>query len=150
MRAIRAAAFVLLLSLIAFATTVSAEHPPPPPVYRVIVNPKNPLTTIERTFLQDAFLKKTTRWPSDSVIRPVDLLPASEVRAKFSQQVLGRSIGAVRAYWQQRIFSGTDIPPPEVDSDDKVIGFVLRNEGAVGYVSANASLNGAKLVNVIK
>ncbi len=150
MRAIRAAALVLLLSLVAFATTVSAEQPPAPPTFRVIVNPANPLTAIERTFLQDAFLKKTTRWPSDTVIHPVDLLPTSEVRARFSQQVLGRSIGAVRAYWQQRIFSGSDIPPPEVDSDEKAVSFVLRNEGAIGYVSGTANLNGAKAVTVVK
>jgi hypothetical protein len=72
------------------------------------------------------------------------------VRARFSQQVLGRSVGAVQAYWQQRIFSGSDIPPPEVDSDQKVVDFVLRNEGAVGYVSGSANLNGAKPVDVAR
>jgi ABC-type phosphate transport system substrate-binding protein len=148
MKAIRAAAFVLLLALVAFAAKVSADEPPLP--YRVIVNPKNPLSTLTRTFLQDALLKKTTRWASDVVIHPVDLSPTSVVRARFSQQVLGRSTAAVRAYWQQRIFSGRDVPPLEVDSDEKVIAFVLNNEGAIGYVSGTANLTGAKVVTVVK
>jgi ABC-type phosphate transport system substrate-binding protein len=150
MRATLTSALVLLLSLIAFASTVFAEPPPPAPPYRVIVNPKNPAQSIGRTFLQDAFLKKTRRWPNEGVIQPVDLAPTSSARSSFTHEVLGRSVEAVRAYWQQRIFSGRDVPPPELASDERVIAYVLSHEEAIGYVSGLTPLAGAKVVSVTR
>jgi hypothetical protein len=54
----------------------------------------------------------------------------------------------VRSYWQQRIFSGRDVPPPELDSDDAVIGFVSKYAGAVGYVSGAAKLVGVRELGI--
>jgi ABC-type phosphate transport system substrate-binding protein len=152
MRTQAVAVVAILLALFAPGGSVSAEPtrqpPPAAPAFRVIVNSKNTLSSVERTFLQDAFLKKSTRWPNDTVIRPVDLVSSSSVRSKFSSDVIGRSVAAVKAYWQQRIFAGRDVPPIEVENDARVVEFVKRYEGAVGYVSAAASLDGAKEIAV--
>ena len=116
--------------------------------FRVVVNPANPTASVERRFLVDAFLKKTTRWPHDEQIRPCDLDPESATRRRFSDDVLKRSVAAVKSYWQQMVFSGQNVPPPEFDSDEQVIQFVLRNPGAVGYVSASANIEGAKVLSL--
>jgi ABC-type phosphate transport system substrate-binding protein len=116
--------------------------------YVVIVNPNNPLTTLDRKFLEEAFLKKATRWPSDTVIRPVDLVSSSPVRRQFTEDVLKRPVEAVKGYWQQRIFSGRDVPPPELDTDGEVVKYVLQYEAAIGYVSGGADLGGAKVIAV--
>jgi ABC-type phosphate transport system substrate-binding protein len=110
--------------------------------FLLIVNPANSLREAPREQVADAFLKKLTRWPDGERIRPVDLRTDNGVRWRFSERVLMRSVGAVRSYWQQRIFSGRDVPPPEVDSDASVIAFVAKVPGAVGYVSAGAKLAG--------
>jgi ABC-type phosphate transport system substrate-binding protein len=150
MRALTIMALALLVALTALAPAVAqqAGAPPPLPPYRVIVNPRNPVVTVERSFLKDAFLKTNRRWPDGKTIYPADLNPRSDVRSKFSKEMIGRSSSAVRAYWQQRIFSGRDIPPPEFDSDEKVIAYVLKYEGAVGYVSGAAPLGGSKALRV--
>ena len=147
MRPLPAIASALFLTLSATGATVLAQAPPAA-TYVVIVNPSNQATTVERAFLEDAFLKKTTRWASDEVIRPADLAPGSAVRRKFSEDVLKRSVEAVKGYWQQRIFSGRDVPPPEFEKDDEAIKYVLKYEGAVSYVSTTANLNGTKVVTV--
>jgi len=54
----------------------------------------------------------------------------------------------VRSYWQQRIFSGRGVPPPEVDSDADVVRFVLKYRGSVGYVSGRAEIGKAKVLTV--
>jgi hypothetical protein len=54
----------------------------------------------------------------------------------------------VKNYWQQRIFSGRDLPPPELDSDEAVVSYVLSHRGALGYVSGAAKLDKAKPVAV--
>jgi ABC-type phosphate transport system substrate-binding protein len=140
----------LTLALAAAAACASwfAEAGPPVPVYQVIVHPNNPATDVDRRFLEDAFLKKIATWPTNDVMRPVDLAPSSPVRRKFTEDVLKRSVEAVKGYWQQRIFSGRDVPPPELETDDDVVRYVLKYDGAVGYVSGGATLNGSKVLSV--
>jgi ABC-type phosphate transport system substrate-binding protein len=147
MRVLPILALTFALTAGALSANVSAE-PRVLPVYRVIVNPSNPSVALDRSFLEDAFLKKISHWPSDQVIRPVDLESGSRTRRAFSDYVLRRTVDAVKGYWQQRIFSGRDVPPPELDTDDDVVKYVLRYEGAVGYVSGAGDLNGAKVVTI--
>lgn len=119
-----------------------------PPGFLVITHPSNPALSVERTFLADAFLKKSTRWPDDELIYPVDQSPDSGARQRFSEQVLRRSVFAVRSYWQQRIFAGRGLPPPELESDDAVLRYVRSRPGAVGYVSDRAEIGGVKVLSV--
>jgi len=138
--------FVVALCVLGlFLPTAAAESPPP---FVVVVHPKNPATSVNRKFLGDAFLKKATRWPNDDVIRPVDQAPDSAVRRRFTEDVLKRSVAAVRSYWQQIIFSGRDLPPPELASDEDVVRFVAKHEGGIGYVGADAVLSGVKAIRV--
>lgn len=118
------------------------------PAIRLIVHPDNPVTRLDRKFVINAFLKKRTRWGDDVAIRPVDLEPDSPVRRRFSKEVLGRSIEAVRRYWNQQVFSGRGVPPPELDSEREVVEYVTRHRGAIGYVSEGVDLQGAKVVEI--
>lgn len=149
MRAIVVARFVFLalfaLLVLVTPTHVSAE---PTPAFVVIVNPQNPYRTLDRTFVSDVFLKKTTRWPNGDVIKPVDLGPDSRTRARFSEDVLRRSVAAVKSYWNQMIFSGRDVPPPELRTNDDVVKYVLTHGGAVGYVSGDARIGDARIVTI--
>jgi ABC-type phosphate transport system substrate-binding protein len=103
---------------------------------------------LDRAFVADAFLKKRTRWSSGEVIHPVDQRRDAAVRHHFSRGVLKRSVDAVRSYWQQRIFSGRDVPPPEVDSDAQVIRYLKANPGSIGYVSAAPDTPGVQVVTL--
>jgi len=116
--------------------------------FRVIVNPANAVTSLDRKFLTEAFLKKVTRWGNGDAIHAVDLRPDSDTRQDFTDEVLRRSVGAVKSYWQQLVFSGRDVPPPEVDNDEQVIKYVLRFSGGLGYVSGSASLERVKAIVV--
>lgn len=116
--------------------------------YRVVVNAANPQASVDRRFLADAFLKKVTRWGAGEAIRPVDQRPESVSRQRFSDDVLGRSVAAVKSYWAQLVFSGRDLPPPELDGDDEVVRYVAKHAGAVGYVSASASVETVKVIVV--
>ncbi|MDP9034910.1 MAG: hypothetical protein M3O50_08885 [Myxococcota bacterium] len=146
MRASPLSALVLAFALAALSVTWFARATEATRSYKIIVHPSNSTTEVDRRFLEDAFLRKITRWPNDIVIYPVDLTPNSPVRRKFSEEILHRSVEAVKVYWQQRIFSGRDVPPPELDTDDDVVAYVLKHDGAVGYISENTDPDGAKVV----
>lgn len=116
--------------------------------FRLVAHPDNPAASVGRQFIADAFLKKATRWSDGVAIEAVDHRSNAPVRQRFSEQVLRRTVAAVRNYWQQRIFTGRGVPPPELDSDEAVVRYVRSHRGAVGYVSEAAETSAVKLVTI--
>jgi ABC-type phosphate transport system substrate-binding protein len=137
---------LLLLAALVASHALAAEARTPE--FRLIVNKENEVGSLSRSFVTNAFLKKVTSWKDGERMRPVDQRPDAAVRQAFSEHVLRRSVAAVRSYWQQRIFSGRDVPPPELDSDEKVVSYVESHVGAIGYVSGEAKLGEAREVSV--
>lgn len=118
--------------------------------FAVIVNGKNGTRAIDKKTLADVFLKKRTQWADETTILPIDQGRGAAVRKQFSEQVIGRSVSAVRTYWSRLVFSGRAVPPPEAASDDDVVRFVGKHAGAIGYVSASTNLkdSGVKIIEV--
>ena len=119
--------------------------------YAVVVHASNPSTALKRTQVSEIFLKKVRVWKETRApILPVDQSERSMVRASFSKDVHGRSVAAIRNYWQQMIFSGRGVPPPEAASDKQVVDFVRANPGAIGYVSSEAVPRDLKVLEVLE
>jgi ABC-type phosphate transport system substrate-binding protein len=114
----------------------------------VIVNPENPVTEVSRDFLRDAFLKKASSWSGGEALRPVDLSRRFGARETFCRDVLKKTLPQLKRYWNQQVFSGKGVPPPELDSEKAVIAYVLANKGAIGYLPAGADPGGARVVKV--
>ena len=115
------------------------------PAYVVIVHPDNPAKSISKKRVSRILLKEISKWDGDLSAQPIDLDSKSPVRDEFSRDVHGRSVSSIKNYWQRQIFSGDGVPPPEVPDDEAVIAFVSTHPGAIGYVSANARLDSAKV-----
>jgi ABC-type phosphate transport system substrate-binding protein len=115
---------------------------------KVIVNENNDVTSISSEQLSRLFLKKTTKWDNGIKVSPVDLAANSDVRETFTNSIHGKSISAINAYWQKKIFTGKGVPPVELQNEKEIIDFVRSNPGAVGYVSAGTSTSGVKTVTV--
>ena len=150
-RAGTALAFVAGLSVLlgARATQASGRRELAPNEFVVIVNESNPITEIDRDDLSKIFLKRSTNWPSGKTIIPMDLPIDDTSRGAFSHAVLHKSINAVRAYWQQQIFSGREVPPAEKSSEAEVLSAVKSEADAIGYTSPAATLpSGVKRVTV--
>ena len=108
--------------------------------FSVIVHADNRATTISRDELSKVFLKRNAKWPDGQHVEPVDLKPDAAARIAFTDAVHRKAVRAIRAFWQQQIFSGRDVPPPEKNTETEVLEFVKQNPGAVGYVSADVRL----------
>jgi ABC-type phosphate transport system substrate-binding protein len=119
--------------------------------YAVIVNEANSVSTLSAEEVSKIFFKKTHRWTSGLDVVPVDLPESAPAREAFSAAVHGKSVGAVRAFWQQQIFSGRAVPPVEKPSDEQVVAFVRATPGAIGYVSAGAPISaGVRRVQIVR
>lgn len=116
--------------------------------YKLVVNTANLATTLPRKQVSAMFLKKVTAWDHGGKVSPVDLGADSPVRETFTKDVHGKTVAAVKGYWQQLIFSGRGVPPPEKSSDAEVIAFVKASPGAVGYVSLQQATADVKVVRV--
>lgn len=114
----------------------------------VIVHPDNPIASIPRDTLRDAFLKKTSEWSSGESIRPIELARRFPARDRFNRDVLRKSTTQLKSYWSQQIYSGKAVPPPEAATTRTVIEHVLSSKGAIGYLPAGAEPGGAKVVRV--
>ena len=62
--------------------------------------------------------------------------------------MLRKTPAQLKSYWNQQIFSGKGVPPPEADSTADVIAYVLANPGAVGYLPVDVDPGRAKVVEV--
>ncbi|MEW6732076.1 MAG: hypothetical protein AB1489_12180 [Acidobacteriota bacterium] len=123
-----------LITLLGFISLIQAQQDS---AFKVIVHNDNPISSISKAKLSNMFLKKETKWENGRKAIPVDQKDTAVVRVAFSKAIHNKAISAVKSYWQQKIFSGRDVPPPELDSDSAVISYVQANADAIGYVSGN-------------
>jgi len=138
--------YLLLLTVLLAGATNGAK--PGFQGFLVVVNEANPVSSLSRQEISDLFLKKSSEWSGLGRVLPIDQPEGSAVRESFNREIHRKSNTAVRAYWQQRVFSGRDVPPPEKDGDQEVLAYVRKNAGAIGYLSPKASTEGVKVLEV--
>jgi len=126
---------LLLSALLAgVASSVRADG------FVVVAHPGVEGSTISRETLAAIYLKKVVQWGDHTSIRPVDQSGKSLVRHAFSAQVLGRSLSEIQRFWWDRLAVDRVSPPTIKSTDEEVLAFVARTQGAIGYVSAAADV----------
>lgn len=114
--------------------------------WKVIVHPSNPVTSISKPRLARFLLKSATAWDNGNKVMPVDQKVTSATRDAVSRAVHGKSARVIKNWWNQQIFAGKGVPPPELASDTKVVAYVLGNPGAIGYVDSATVTGDAKVI----
>jgi ABC-type phosphate transport system substrate-binding protein len=107
--------------------------------YQFVVNAANPATYLAREDVVKSYLGERRRWQNGDPVVPLDLSATSPLRAAFSQEVLGRSVDAVRIHWMRLIASGRARPPVTAAEED-VLETIAKDRRAIGYVSSEAVL----------
>ncbi len=115
----------------------------------VVVNAANRVTSLRRDQVAQIFLRQLATWEGGGEILPVDQIERSPARAVFARDIQGQTVKSLKTYWQQRIFSGDESPPPERVTDSDVLTYVRSNSGAIGYVLEGTDLGAGVKVLVI-
>ena len=144
MRAARYIPLLLALVLISAGRASTA----PDGDFKVIANPQVTGDSIDRDFLRDAYLKKSTEWGNGDTIHPIDLASKFREHDRFTEQVIRKTPAQLRTYWNQQIFSGKGVPPPEADAVEDVIDYVVSTKGAIGYVPVDVDAGKAKILRL--
>ncbi len=116
--------------------------------FQVIVHPDNRVDALSRDFVRDLYLKKVVEWSGGQTARPIDLSSRFPPRDRFTHDVIRKTPAQLKSYWNQQVFSGKGVPPPEADAPADVVAYVLANPGAIGYLPANVDPGRAKVVRV--
>jgi ABC-type phosphate transport system substrate-binding protein len=133
---------------VGFAVALAAGSVAATDDYKVVVNPSNPVIAVDRAFLREIYLRKATDWTGDGPIRPIELANRFSVRERFAHEVLKKTPAQLKIYWNQQIFSGKGVPPPEADSTAAAVAYVIANPGAIAYLPVDADPGKAKVIKV--
>jgi hypothetical protein len=106
----------------------------------VVVNVENPVDSITVDQLSRMFLKKIRQWEGGRAIHLVEQRATAPVRKSFTERVHRRPASALAAYWQQQIFSGRAVPPPERSTDREIVDYVRATTDGIGYVTPGTAL----------
>lgn len=112
----------------------------------VIVNPKNPASSLTTEQVAALYLGNATTFPGGGPVAMADQPEAAGIRGTFYQKAIGRSVAQVRATWARITFTGKGTPPKELKSDADVRAFVASDPKAIGYVDASAVDSSVKAV----
>lgn len=112
---------------------------------KVIANPSVSASSISADDLRDVFLENKDS-VAGSHVDPV--LEKGGAAHEAFLKVLGKSDAALQTYYRSLVFSGKGSMPKTLASDAEVAAFVAKTKGAIGYVSADASAPGTRVLEV--
>lgn len=121
--------FFLLALILGF------QAPSPDDGFLVIVSQSTPIDTVNALELRRVFLKQTDQLQGVRV-RPMVLEPGHPLHAAFTRSIIGLKIDADR-YRLEKTIQGGGRPPLEVCDEARVLVYVERNPGAIGYERAS-------------
>jgi hypothetical protein len=114
---------------------------------RVIANPSVKVSAISRADLKNVYLETRTLLADGSHVEPV-LLKSGALYLAFVRQYVGKSGTALEIYYRSLVFTGKAMMPKALGSEEQVVEYIAKTEGAVGYVSAGVALTGVKVLDV--
>ncbi len=116
---------------------------------QVIVNVDSGLITLNRQQVMGLFLGRSRSFPSGADAKPYDYEIGSELRKMFFEQLTGKSIADIDAYWARLRYSGRTSPPRIINDLNKTIEVVRHDKNAIAYIRQKNPLELAKLGIVV-
>lgn len=111
----------------------------------VIVNSKNPTTSLNATQVERLFLGKSSSFPDGAAALPIDQ-PKGAERDQFYLKATGKTASQLKAYWSKVVFTGAGQPPQEIESAQDVVDLVAKNPNVLGYIEKSAVNSSVRVV----
>ena len=113
----------------------------------IIVNSEVTESELDKGELERIYLGKKSRWDDKTTIVPA-MLKGGGTHEEFVDQYLDRTMQRFVSYWRQMVFTGKGVPPKSFATEAELRNFVATTPGAVGYLSAGASLPGVRALTI--
>jgi ABC-type phosphate transport system substrate-binding protein len=115
----------------------------------IIANKNLPTTQLEKSDIAAIYLLKKKHWENGDDIMPINLPATAEARTRFTAQVFDSTPEKLGSYWDKMLFKG-ETPPVTQNSEQAVIMFVERINGAIGYVETKPQSSQIKILQQFK
>lgn len=117
----------------------------------VVTHPDNSIDKLDKKSLIDIYMGRAKTFGNSVLAHPIDQNQESAMRAVFYQEITGKRLAQVNAYWARLKFTGRHQPPlDDFESDDQILSYVEITPGAIAYIDS-ANLNDkVKVVHTIK
>lgn len=100
----------------------------------VIVNGASGVEQLNVDQAVNIFMGRSRSLPSGLVAFPIDIGDRSAERRAFYEQLVGKDLADVDAYWARLVFSGQTSPPLRVPDARTAVQLVAGNRAAIAYV----------------
>ncbi|MFA6196196.1 MAG: hypothetical protein WC656_06105 [Sulfurimonas sp.] len=100
----------------------------------VVISNKN-MKEFSESEIKAIFMKKLTL-KEDVTLVPLNLEAGDPLRLAFEEKILNMDFEKLKSYWTKEHYLGHR-PPISMKSQESVIAFVKKVNGAIGYINAN-------------
>jgi hypothetical protein len=121
--------------------------PAPADAIKVIAHSSLNVSHVSSEELKSVFLETKTSLADGSHVEPV-LLRSGDVHDTFVRQYTGKTVSGLENYYRSLVFTGKGAMPKTLKSDAEMVAYVMKTRGAIGYVSAGASTEGVRILDV--
>ncbi|UCH95786.1 MAG: substrate-binding domain-containing protein [Candidatus Aminicenantes bacterium] len=111
----------------------------------VITNPDTGISSLKQKEIREIFTGKKKSWENDGKIT-LAILKNSKIHKQFLKQFVSKTPSQFRNYWREKVFTGEGSSPRTFETEERLINFVSRTKGAIGYISSPKN----KRVKIIK
>ncbi len=113
----------------------------------VVANPSVKSSEVSADEVKLVFLGQKTSLSDGSSVEPV-LAQGGAAHEAFLKTYVGKTDPALRNHFKSLVFTGKGSMPKSLASDADIVAYVTKTKGAIGYVSAAASVGGAKKLTI--
>ncbi|MBU0996077.1 MAG: hypothetical protein KJ737_26575 [Proteobacteria bacterium] len=113
----------------------------------IIANKDMTINSLSKAEIKNIFLGMTTFWPDNTKITFATLVKL-EVHKRFVVKYTNKSTDQFRAYWRNQLFIGKGRIPKIFKTEQEIVNFVAKTDGAIGYVSPSAAIDTVKVITV--
>ena len=114
---------------------------------KIIANPSVGASSVSVDELKAVFLAAKNSLSDGSHVEPV-IEKGGATHESFLKDYIGKTDSAFETYFRSLVFTGKASMPKTAASDAEMVAYVAKTKGAIGYVSAGASTDGVKTLEV--
>ena len=112
----------------------------------LIANPSVASAILSRQEVKNIFLSKKKNLKGVQI--KLAALKDDDLTKQFLRAYIGKTPSQFSSYYKKMVFTGRGRPPKPMQSEQEMITYVARTNGAMGYVSAEMVTDRVQIVKV--
>lgn len=113
----------------------------------VIANTSVGDAALSKDAIKEIYTGKQVKWADGSKIQ-LSAQKKNDTHETFTREYVGKNPSQFRMFWKKMVFTGKGKAPTAFESDADIIKYVAETEGAIGYVSSGAAVDGVKTITI--